>query len=152
MQITAPVTDYIPASLLTALGDIVIRGAANPERLASVDWRGVHIALGTRSTAGVQVITGVGFRPSIIILISTSQSDIKKNFSIGFDNGTVHMCMYRHDNDTLQNIKSDVSMYVREDISNILSGTVTDLSADGFSITFVLVGAVLSEYIYLCLP
>lgn len=34
MQITAPVTDYIPASVLTAQGDLVVRGVANPERLA----------------------------------------------------------------------------------------------------------------------
>ena len=32
MIITAPVTDYIPASVLTTLGDLVIRGAAIPER------------------------------------------------------------------------------------------------------------------------
>ena len=34
MQITAPVTDYIPASILTTLGDHVVRGAAIPERAA----------------------------------------------------------------------------------------------------------------------
>ena len=35
MIITAPVTDYIPASILTTQGDMVVRGAANPGRMAS---------------------------------------------------------------------------------------------------------------------
>lgn len=33
MQLVAPVTDYIPASILTTLGDMPIRGAAIPERI-----------------------------------------------------------------------------------------------------------------------
>ncbi len=33
MQLIAPVTDYIPASILTTRGDIIQRGAAQPERL-----------------------------------------------------------------------------------------------------------------------
>jgi len=34
MQLIAPVTDYIPASMLTTVGDMVVRGAVAPERLA----------------------------------------------------------------------------------------------------------------------
>ncbi|MBA7624887.1 hypothetical protein ES703_32301 [subsurface metagenome] len=61
MIITAPVTDYIPASILTTAGDILRRGSTGPERLArpvnksflSADdehyypsWRTMHNAAG----------------------------------------------------------------------------------------------------------
>jgi hypothetical protein len=34
MEITNPVTDYIPKSILTTQGDLVVKGVAQPERLA----------------------------------------------------------------------------------------------------------------------
>ncbi len=36
MNITAPITDYIPASMLTTQGDMIVRGAVNLQRLATV--------------------------------------------------------------------------------------------------------------------
>ena len=38
MRIATPVTDYIPASILTTLNDLVIRGAADPERYGQLSY------------------------------------------------------------------------------------------------------------------
>jgi len=44
MQLIAPVTDYIPASTLTTLGDMIVRGAALPERLGLTHMFHVYLS------------------------------------------------------------------------------------------------------------
>lgn len=59
MMITAPITDYIPASVLTTLGDMVVRDAANPIRLGSQSigrvlmYQGAGLQFTTFNMAGV---------------------------------------------------------------------------------------------------
>lgn len=152
MQIIAPVTDYIPASILTTLNDIVVRGAAGPERLAEVNWRGCHIGNDTRNTAGDQVIAGVGFLPSVVIFLATDGDTTKKNISFGFDNGASHMCKFWK-NDGI-NVASSLikSIKIYQDAGNNMSGEITALGADGFTITWALAGVRQGLFIYLCLP
>ena len=54
---------------------------------------GVHIGSNTRSTDGDQVITGVGFKPSVIIFLAVDSTGINKNWSVGFNNKSIAACI-----------------------------------------------------------
>jgi len=196
MQLVAPVTDYIPASLLTTNGDTVIRGATLPERLARAgstsylqshnvagqpEWRGVagiagkylramgagsfpdlqYMALrdtgifigeGTHSTAEVDVHTGVGFQPSVVLFFAVDADFASLNRSVGFDDGTVHMCIFVYNDNTGNNIKNTHSIYIDKVGDNHFEGVISAFSGDGFSITWTKTGNAGAKYTYLCLP
>ncbi len=196
MIITAPITDYIPASILTTEGDMVVRRAVNIERLGRVassavlrssivadypNWTtlegilnsyakgtgagsfplfsalalrdtGIHIGTGTRNAAGDQVIAGVGFESSVIIFLATDNTGANMNWSIGFDNGTIHRVLFQGTNGTVITINSSYSMYIDRGGGNRLMADISVIGADGFTLTWVLFGACAVDFIYLCLP
>lgn len=174
MIITAPVTDYIPASILTTHGDLVERGVADPERLAAaaVDLyfkaqgagatpiyealalrdTGIHVDNDTRNTGGNQVITGVGFQSSLIIFLAVGSPSTDRNWVVGFDNITFHACLQHHTDGTRVTITTSKSIIIYKAGANQLQGQVTVIGADGFTINWSLTGAITCNFIYLCLP
>ena len=118
MRVSAPVTDYIRASTMNTQGDLAVRGAMAPQRLAAgaldtylkaqgagvipiyealaLRDTGVDIAIDSRNAAGNQVITGVGFQASVIILLGVEGGVAHNSFSAGFDDGTTHYCIYQN--------------------------------------------------------
>ncbi len=113
---------------------------------------GIKIGSDIRSTAGDQVITGVGFRPSIVIFITFDQSTATVNWSIGFDDGTIHMCM-KIDTDNA-NINYDLirSLFMDRGGGNSLKGIISAKSSDGFTINWVKLGTAPCRFIYLAIP
>ena len=151
MIITAPVTDYIPASILTTLNDKVIRGAAIPERIAEIDWRGVHFGNDTSAASEAKVITGVGFTPKIVLFIGGETTSANQNVSWGFDDGITAYCHWFRDDGLNQGAEFTESIYVRKDSSNHIVGHITTMGVDGFTITFVMTGSIAVAFMYLCL-
>ncbi len=174
MHITAPITDYIRASVLTTQGDMVYRAAADPDRLpasllnyilrstgigANPNWRqlslnmtGVHIGSDTRNTAGAQVITGVGFQSSAVIFLAKDDIGGNMNFCWGFDTGAEAFCMYIRDTITNSGFETTNSIRITRGAGQELWGNITTMGADGFTITWALAGACVADFIYLCLP
>jgi len=100
-----------------------------------------YFVFDTATASGDQVITGVGFKPSHIILLAgignTSQA------SIGFDDGTVHYCVYNNHNTLADTWVPNVS-YSLELIQNAATGSdgrITAIGADGFTIAWRKAGA-----------
>lgn len=153
MNISVPVTDYIPASVLTTLNDIVVRGASIPARQP-----GLLRAIGTRimgfsqAAGGEVAYTGCGFNPSMIILVCHDVTGANLNYSIGFDTVGLRYAHFVYDDGITQDSHSSYSAYVRRSAGNILSGTVIFTGADGFSILWVLTGAVSLNGFYVALP
>ena len=115
----------------------------------------IHIGNGTKANSdGDQVITGVGFRPRIIIFFAAAD-DGTQDLSWGFDDGTNHMCLYYGSDDT-QNINSSYSITIAHSVSSnpyVIRGYVSALSSDGFTITWSTVGyGNTARFTYLCLP
>jgi len=174
MQITYPITDYIKQSILTTKGDLVVEGVTVPERLAgaaldlylksqgagntpiyaAMTLRDVGIKIGnsTRSTGGSQAITGVGFKPSVIILLARDATSVNNNWSVGFSNAGTDMCMTMSNNGTVTEDLFTISLNIRRDGTNVLSGQVVSRDSDGFTITWTLTNTVSLSYIYICLP
>lgn len=152
MQIIAPVTDYIPASILTTPGDIVIRGAAGPERLAEIDWRGVHIDNELRNAGGNQVIAGVGFESSVVMFIARDDNGMDMNYSWGFDNGTLHCCIAQVGDAGASVTENTMSIKIDRGGGNSITGVITAIGANGFTIFWTLSGNCVANFIYLCRP
>jgi len=121
------------------------------EKLALRDT-GVHIGNDTRNAAGDQVITGVGFQPSVVIFIAADTPSPQLNWSTGFDNATTHPCLYVFGAATAADISFTHSITIRRDASNELKGLISAVGGDGFTITWTLVGTCNAEYVYLALP
>lgn len=114
--------------------------------------RGVKIGSDTRSTAGNQVITGVDFKSSVIIFLAVDHTFANQNWSVGFDNGTIHKCIRNLSNDTETDLQSANSISIARDGGNLLIGYISALGSDGFTITWELTGACQVDFMYLAFP
>lgn len=163
MDIEQIITDYIRNSILTTQGDMVVRGVGVPERLASVaigqvlksQGAGVQPAWGlpgmgdmqfetgnlARNSSGDEVISGLSFAPKLVFFFSADQA-VSDTWSIGVDNGTKHACLQgiNDGSDTIPS-QSD-SIWIGNPAGTYIHGSITALTSDGFTITFVLVNAI----------
>lgn len=153
------ITDYIRRSILTTRGDLVVRGVALPERLASgalrtflagqgvggiPAWEGHKLsdhgmAVGhfARTSSGDEVITGLSFKSSFVIFIMTDGDATNLNWSIGFDYMTGYMVLFSYDGGNKIATDDQRSIYVRRSSGNTMSGLVTAFVNGGFTVTFV---------------
>ncbi len=113
---------------------------------------GIHIGTSTRNTAGNQVITGVGFTSSVIIFLATDDTGANMNWSVGVDNSTIHAVLLQGTNGTVITINAGYSIYIDRGGGNSLTADVDAIGADGFTLAWVLFGACVVDFIYLCLP
>lgn len=173
MRIIAPVTDYIPASILTTKGDIPVRGDAIPERLAAgalnyllhgqgagavpsydeglLRATGVKIDKDYYAATGTYAWTGVGFKPSLIAFLAVQGLANYDHFSVGFDSLTEHGCIYL-DQSGQYIYSNSYSIVLVKDGSNGITGVVTALGSDGFSVTFAETGTMRANFVYICFP
>jgi len=162
MKVMQTITDYIMKSILTTRGDLVMRGAAVPERLAGVALGqvlksggvGADLAWGvpslgnmnfetgsiTRSSSGAEVITGVGFQPSLVIFLFRDNATANVNIGTGFDYLTKRICSYIGSDGTEVQTGSAFSIMVLRDGSNYITALISALGADGFTVTYSLTG------------
>ena len=196
MQLIAPVTDYIPASLMTTDGDMVSRrdgqpareqpygygnvkqsrgagvnlgntllvgvldtylkgqGGASPAIFQALALRdtGIFINADTRNSSGNEVISGVGFQPSMVIAFATESTSTERNYSLGFSNNVnPGRTFYQYDTGSNMAITTSL-VYVRRTAGNLLFAVVASFDADGFTIDWTLTGAMTVDWFYLCLP
>jgi len=174
MIITTPVTDYIPASILTTRGDIAVRGISIPQRLATtfagymlmcqgagglpiygqyhLDYTGIHVGASSRGADGDEVISGLDFEPSVAIFLGVSPAGIDLNWCVGYDDGTVHKCISVEQDGTRVTIQPNQSLYIYKDVGNYIKGTITAKDSTSVTITWVRAGASSISYNYLFLP
>lgn len=153
MRIIAPVTDYIPASLLTTLNDIVVRGAAAPERQPGLLRAiGIHIGNNVRNAGGAQIIGGVGFPSSAIIVLAVDATALNPNWSVGFSDGTDHRCIFLRLNGTSIGSGNANIAWIERPAGVFLTGVISAIGADGFTITWTIAGGINIQFVYLCLP
>lgn len=162
MRLVQVISDFIRRSVLTTQGDLVVRGATRPERLAAGILNRVLTAQGagaipvwqvagggggamemgnfSRSTAGSTVVTGCGFRPAWVAFFAVTPVANEKNFSVGFDYLTKAMCLRNFDGVSHISAHDDRSVTIRRISNNYIMGHITAFSGDGFTITFTKLG------------
>lgn len=113
---------------------------------------GIKIGTNSRSSSGNQVITGLGFRPSVVIFIATDADTDLRNNSWGFDDGSTALAISVSDDGMKGDLVGDISVYIKRDVANYIYGHIASIEADGFTIIWILVETVEAHFIYLALP
>ena len=113
---------------------------------------GIKIGNSTRDSSGAQVITGVGFKPSIVMFFATNALAGFDDYSYGFDDGTIHMNLAMGFDGLDSNVFTSESIRIIHATATSIVGSITALSDDGFTITWTEVGVITMEFIYICLP
>lgn len=89
---------------------------------------------------GTQAVTGVGFTPTMVILLAAVVGSSKQ--SLGFDDGTNHYTI--HDNNPVSagTYQKDAlnSIKLVQDGSNYYTGNISSLDADGFTVSWTKTG------------
>lgn len=174
MIITAPITDYIPASILTTHGDLVERGVAIPERLAAavadlylksqgagttpiyealrLRDTGIYLNSFTRNAGGAMPITGVGFEASLYIFLASDNQQANMNWSVSFCNAAFQAVLYQYDTGTEAWLDTDNCIYIRRAVGNSLRAALSAIGADGFTLDWTIVGACSLKFAVLGLP
>jgi len=143
-------------------GDLIVRGSAICERIPAAVigkvlksagtvekpvW-GIPFILGAAMATGIytfdssadEIVSGLGFKPGLVFFTVTEDSQEHGGWSIGFDNGTIHMTLYSAtDTGNMWN-NTDNSISCRRTVDNTLVGSITAIGADGFTVTHVLTG------------
>lgn len=194
MQINQIITDYIRRSLLTTAGDLIVRGAAEPERLAGgaagtvlvgqgagvkPQYAGIYggvteylkgsgagllpdygdmalrdtgIDIGNHEwTTGGDVTVTCGFEPSLVIILFHGSAGVLE-FSIGFDDGTSHQCIYISYGGTLSGHDFSNAGKIYHDATNLLTLNVTAKGATGYVLTATKTGTTQGFGVYCALP
>ncbi|GAJ14835.1 unnamed protein product [marine sediment metagenome] len=72
--------------------------------------------------------------------------------SIGFDNLTVHNCIFLSGGAVDAYFSLDKSIFISSDMSNNISAQLIAVGDDGFTLSWALTGSVIIVAIYLALP
>lgn len=113
---------------------------------------GIHIGNNTRAAAGNQVITGVGFEPSVIIFLASEGDTPSNRGSVGYDDGTNRGVLLITTLAGFTIMQTTQSVWIIIDITNSLKGLVSAKGSDGFTITWVIDGTCDIDFSYLCFP
>ena len=90
--------------------------------------------------------------PSLVIFFCTEEAASLHNNSYGFDDGTVHSCIKVTGDGTNSFLATDGSIKADDGVSDALTGSISVLGSDGFTITWSIVGTMTATVLYLALP
>ena len=164
----------VSKSILTTIGDFFVRGSSIPERLVAgaldtylkgqgagvkpiygkLALRDTRIKIGDSSHSGTgdQVITGIGFQPSVVIFLSCVSVGFIDVWSVGYDNNGEKVCLASNYLRSIS-VNIDRSLNSFKASGNYQRGYITAVSSDGFTISWFLSGASFTvNFTYLCLP
>jgi len=132
-------TDFCVRLAAVALGQVLkSAGVATKPAWGVPSLADFQMASGgfIRNTAGNEVISGLGFQPGLVFLFTADQTSNVKNFSIGIDNGTVHVCYFMGDDGAFNAAGDAYSIYIRRSVSDTLYALISVLGGDGFTLLF----------------
>lgn len=122
-----------------------------PTFMVPAGLKNVRVGSFYRLASGDQAVTGVGFKPKAVIFFAASSGGANQILSVGFTDGTNNMCKALiGDSVEVMNLGTDC-IYVRVNGSNVISAYVASMDADGFTLTWSLLGAVTAYVCYMAL-
>jgi len=113
---------------------------------------GVYIATSSYSGAtGDQEITGIPFRPSVVVFLATAPGGTRPIASFSADR--VVKCGSISFMGTYVDVGwSDTkNMYLYKDGGNFMEGYITKMNADGFTLHWTVVGSIAASFVLIAL-
>jgi len=101
--------------------------------------------------AGSQQITGVGFKPKIVIFICRAIDGVQVARSWGFDDGSTAQSIYVEGDTNYVLGYLYESIYIYRNASNYARAHITSMDSDGFTLYWDVVGTCYVEFYFLCL-
>ena len=88
--------------------------------------------------SGNQSVTGVGFKPGLVIFFATDQ-EAAGEMCIGFDDGSTHGVLYDYHQITANSYQANLndSIYIQEGVGDNYKGEITSMDSDGFTFAWV---------------
>ena len=173
MRLMQVITDYIARSILTTIGDMVVRGIAQPERLAAGALNEILIGQGagvipawgalpfsitqfaigseTINSSTTTTISGVGFTPVAILFYAVDSSSGYHMSSYGVDLIGSCFCKYQKGDGTGMHSSDVYSWWSYLNSSNHIRGYATNAGSDGFDIISLETGTRSADIHYLCI-
>lgn len=95
----------------------------------------------TATASGTQAVTGVGFKPRVVVFLSGTVTGSGK-VSVGIDDGTTPIGAFNNHNSTADTWGLDTSFSIEliESTPNFSQAKITTLGADGFTVTWTKTG------------
>jgi len=167
MRLVQVISDYIRRSILTIQGDLVVRGAAQPERLASgaantlLTGQGagsipafnpasigsfqMNAGLIIRSTSGDEVISGLAYEPKLIYFQARDETSMNPNLSVAVATPDFVYQLRLNYNGTRVHTNALNCTQIKRDAANQIYAVVSAWNADGFTLTYTLAGVCASR-------
>ena len=86
--------------------------------------------------------TGVGFKPSLINFVASSQDNTSRSW--GYDDGTTHLCLMTqftlHTSATPGANTANMSIHIHDTATAGIKAIVKSMDADGFTLTYYDIG------------
>ena len=122
-----------------------------PALIAEKGIKNVHIGNATRNAAGDQVITGLGFKPRIIVFFAKNATATYQIGSWGFTDGPTQHCTYALGN--AANIYYDTTrcIHIYKDADNSIRGRIKTMDSDGFTLEWFITGTITARFIWMAL-
>ena len=105
----------------------------------------------TRDAAGDQVISGLGFEPTVVIFFCYGEGGTHQIQSSGFDDSVTRKCVYFRGDVVDVAETSTNSICAFKDASNRILGFISAKGADGFTVTWTLTGTMTAFVSYLAI-
>ena len=104
-----------------------------------------------RSAGGDEIIAAPGFEPAIVFFFAVGSLVVGDIWSNGVDNGTFHRCIRSRitQGDVVR--EDALSIYILDSAGNELTGYISAVSAQGFTITWELMGACTARVVYVAM-
>lgn len=113
---------------------------------------GIKIGNSYKDTRGDQVLSGFSFTPSVVIFVAVDIISTNLNFSVGFDDGANHKCIYLANNVTNIYVNPVYSLDIKRSVGNEIKGIVSAVAPGSVTITWTLGGTSSADFIFLFLP
>ena len=114
----------------------------------------VKIGTTTRTimSSGDQAITGIGFKPRLVTVwaFADNLASPDGSFSLGMDDGSQHLCMYRKAGSSVEiHFSNTDTIYIVDSYGDSMKGEISAFGADGFTITWTRAGEYDRDKIYM---
>ncbi len=103
------------------------------------------------STGGNVVISGVGFKPKIVIISAANDISTEMAFSVGVGDGTNSYCIFQNNTTPNLDLYNSELLAIATGAADFIVSNIISMNADGFTLNNTLTGICTAKGWYLAI-